>query len=299
MSDWIPSQVGLRNHPKTKRAMRLLGVRVSELMGCLHCLWWWALTYAPDGDLEDFDVEDLADAADWPGDAQALIDALVNCGIKGGKGFLERLDGRLVIHDWEENQGAGFRKRAAAADRKRRQRGRDERSDVTPERDSVTPARDIVTQKREDMTRRDGHDETDKTGREGHDETGRDPSSFSTGQGEGEAVDNLCRSPLWSLSLPQTATLVAEIAAEFRDVDLVRETQAFLSFAADQREPIRSPKKALKGFMARAKPTPGVGPPAAAVEELLGSLVSHMDMDSAPVDDFAGIDFEEPEAVAG
>jgi hypothetical protein len=144
MSDWIPSQVGLRDHPKTRRAARMLGVRRSELVGCLHFLWWWALEYAPDGDIEDFEAEDLAEAADWPGDPQAFIEALVTCSPKGGPGFLEHLDGRLVIHDWEENQGDQFRARTSAAARKRAQRAR-ERDEGVTECDGVTESRDSVT----------------------------------------------------------------------------------------------------------------------------------------------------------
>lgn len=170
MSDWIPSQVGVRDHPKTKRAARLLGVRQSELVGCLHFLWYWALEYAPDGDVEDFEAEDLADAADWPGDPELFVDALLNCGPKDSAGFLERLDGRLVIHDWEENQGSQFRGRVMAANRKRRAREQvqvatPERDESVTEQDMVTPHRDDVTPDRDLARAKDRPtDRTDKTG---------------------------------------------------------------------------------------------------------------------------------------
>ena len=123
----------------------MLSVRRSELVGCLHFLWWWALEYAPDGDVEDFEPEDLADAADWPGDAAQFVDALLNCGPKDGPGFLARLDGRLVIHDWEANQGSQFRARIHAAARKRAERDRKRDESVT-DSDDVTLDRDSVTQ---------------------------------------------------------------------------------------------------------------------------------------------------------
>lgn len=174
MSDWIPSQVGVRDHPKTKRASRMLGVRQSELVGCLHFLWYWALEYAPDGDVEDFEPEDLADAADWPGDPELFVNALTTCGPKGSAGFLERVDGRLIIHDWEENQGSQFRGRVMAANRKRR--SREQAQDDTPDRDvdvtnadTVTPDRGTVTPDRDLARAKDRP--TGPTGPTGQDRT--------------------------------------------------------------------------------------------------------------------------------
>jgi len=156
VSDWIPALAGLRTHPKTRRAARLLEMEPEPLIGHLICLWWWALEYAPDGDLEDFDEGDLADAAGWPGGPAEFVAALLDSGAKGRPGFLARVDGRLVIHDWEDNQGPQFRGRIQAANRKRNQRLRERDADpaegdadviktrsshagVTGKRDSVTP----------------------------------------------------------------------------------------------------------------------------------------------------------------
>lgn len=110
---YIESDTALPGHHKTVRAARLLSCRRSEIIGCLHCLWSWALTNAQDGDLSGFDVETIAEAADWPGDADAFIQALLDCGKKGlgdtprGPGFLEKdEDGRIILHDWF-TQGGG------------------------------------------------------------------------------------------------------------------------------------------------------------------------------------------------
>ena len=163
MSDWIPSQSGLRAHPKTRRVAKALAVPVPHVVGLLHCLWWWALEYAPDGDLEDFEPEDIADAAGWEGDPEAFVSALLAAGTKDKPGFLVRADcGRLLIHDWEENQGSLFRVRVQAAARKRAQRARErddqetELNDVTSERDTVTPNSDLARAK-------DRQDRQDKT----------------------------------------------------------------------------------------------------------------------------------------
>lgn len=170
MSDWIPSQVGLRNHPKTRRLARALGVPVPHVIGHLHCLWYWALEYAPDGDLEDFDSEDLADAAGWEGDPGQFIEALLECGSKGRPGFLSRVSGRLTIHDWEDNQGDGYRARIQAAAKKRAQRAakQGQGSDADPsDEDAVPESRDVVPESGDTVpTSRDlarAKDKTDKT----------------------------------------------------------------------------------------------------------------------------------------
>lgn len=163
MSDWIPSQAGLRTHPKTKRAARALQVPPEHLIGQLHCLWWWALEYAPDGDVEDFEAEDLADAAGWTGDAETFVTTLTMCGSKGGAGFLERLNGRLTIHDWEENQGDRFRARIQAAAKKRAQRAAKqghEAEDVPNVGDTVPVHRDLA---RANDRPTDQTDKTDKS----------------------------------------------------------------------------------------------------------------------------------------
>ena len=52
-------------HPKTKKLARLLGVSVPTVVGHLHGIWYWALDFAQDGDLHQYDPEEIADAALW------------------------------------------------------------------------------------------------------------------------------------------------------------------------------------------------------------------------------------------
>ena len=108
---WIPSHQELRSHPKTRKAARRAGVSLPTMIGHLHLLWYWALDFAPDGDVARFDAEDLADAAEWDADPEQLIDALVNCGSGGANGFITE-DGKL--HDWDE-YGGKYGKRVEAA----------------------------------------------------------------------------------------------------------------------------------------------------------------------------------------
>ena len=69
---WIKSHDTLRQHPKTLRLSRLLAVNVRETIGLLHCLWWWCMDYAPDGDLSRYDPDEIAAAVDWPNGEQLV-----------------------------------------------------------------------------------------------------------------------------------------------------------------------------------------------------------------------------------
>src|SRR3990167_10300854 len=117
---YIESHQDLGAHPKTKRAARLLDVSVPLVMGHLHLVWHWALDYAEDGDVTDFEPRELAEAAQWDGDPAAFVEALTECRVKrDGAGFLEQRDGRLVLHDWWDFAGKLISRRRANADRMR------------------------------------------------------------------------------------------------------------------------------------------------------------------------------------
>ena len=78
VSLWIKSHQTLKGHPKMKRLTKLLGVKVPQAIGHLHCLWWWAMDYAKDGDLSEYDEIDIAIAAEWEGEPGKLMDALLS-----------------------------------------------------------------------------------------------------------------------------------------------------------------------------------------------------------------------------
>lgn len=96
---WIESHQTLKDHPKTRRLARYLKISVPAAIGHLHCLWWWALDYAQDGDLSRYEPEDIADAAMWEGDAAEFVTALVKAG------FLDQDGECLRIHDWDDYTG--------------------------------------------------------------------------------------------------------------------------------------------------------------------------------------------------
>lgn len=110
---WIESHTTLREHPKTKHLCRLLKITRREGVGLLHFLWWWALDYAPEGDLSAWSDEDIADAVDWKRNAGVMMDALL------GAGFI---DSDRQIHDWYEFAERRIARRRANAERMRAKR---------------------------------------------------------------------------------------------------------------------------------------------------------------------------------
>ena len=116
-SVWIESHQQLANHPKLKRLARLLGVSKQAAIGYLHLLWWWALDYAPRGQvIPPFDTEDVADAMEFDGDPEKVVDALISAG------FLDIEDSSITIHDWHDYAGKLLDKRES--DRIRKEKAR-------------------------------------------------------------------------------------------------------------------------------------------------------------------------------
>lgn len=119
---WIESHQALGAHPKTRRVMQMLSVRRSEAVGILHLLWWWALDYAPDGDLRGYSEEDIAAAVEWEGDPSQLVDALVRAGGSQRPGFLDRGEHGLTLHDWDDYAGKLLDQKERNAERMREAR---------------------------------------------------------------------------------------------------------------------------------------------------------------------------------
>lgn len=110
---WIESHQEVGRHPKTKKLARLLGVSLPAAVGHLHYFWWWALDFAQDGTLEKYDGYDLADAMQWDGDPDQLVEALISAG------YIDDTDDGLTIHDWGEYAGKLLERRAKDRARKR------------------------------------------------------------------------------------------------------------------------------------------------------------------------------------
>ncbi len=140
---WIESHQELRHHYKTKRLARELKVTVAAAVGHLHFLWWWAIDFAPDGDLSKFDDHEIADAIGYEGkDHSKAKTALI------AAGFLDNTnEGTVTIHDWQEYAGRTLaqRKKTKASNRDRQKRYRDRKSASKAEAQTRDNAKDEVT----------------------------------------------------------------------------------------------------------------------------------------------------------
>ena len=93
---WIESHQSLGTHLKLRRLARELRIHRAQAIGHLHFLWWWALDYAPSGNLSAFASAEISAAAEWPGDIGVFHNALKDTGF---------IDPDGMIHDWMDYAG--------------------------------------------------------------------------------------------------------------------------------------------------------------------------------------------------
>lgn len=113
---WIESHQGLGSHPKTKRMMRKLNISAPLAVGHLHLLWWWALDFAQDGEITNYDSFDISDACQWAGCPNELLDALIEAK------FIDVVNDRKYLHDWHIYAGKLIEIRNKDKERKRNSR---------------------------------------------------------------------------------------------------------------------------------------------------------------------------------
>ena len=137
---WLESHQSLRDHPKKDRLAELLfdgtvAVDVADLaaIGLLHCLWWWALDYAQDGDLTKFSDRQIAKGCGWTGEATLLVQSLIEAG------FVDKKPRR--IHDWDAYAGRLLERREQSRTRARKWRERAPNAHAT----DVVPPTDLPT----------------------------------------------------------------------------------------------------------------------------------------------------------
>lgn len=99
---WIQVEDTIRDHDKIFKLSDTLGVSDAHAIGLMVCLWVWASSNAPDGDLTSFPPRAIAAAAKWDKtgakSAGRFYDALLEARL------LERLeDGRIVIRNWDKH----------------------------------------------------------------------------------------------------------------------------------------------------------------------------------------------------
>lgn len=258
---WIESHQSLRNHPKTLRAARALGIPEVLLIGHLHCLWWWALDYAPDGNLASYDATDIALAAEWTGDPDVFVSALRDAAKVGERaGFLEVREDALNIHDWWDYGGKLIHKREQDAARKRTRR-----QDAPQSAETGTPTRPQDVQRTSsghpadvhaNITRQDKQDKQDKTGQDRTPPTRADTRANGhaprlTDSGGDGAVTGFALSPEQSVAVE----LVQQVAPNFRDIEgFVRDHDprqvAYWALAAGQDvERLDNPAGLIRGMV--------------------------------------------------
>tara|TARA_Y100001937_G_C7044096_1_gene296023 strand:- start:91 stop:801 length:711 start_codon:yes stop_codon:yes gene_type:complete len=127
---WIKSDESLSQHPKVDQLAEVLKISNVEVIGHLHYLWWWALSYSQKGDLTRYRNR-ISKAANYEGDNDFFIDSLVDCG------WLDRRGKNLKIHDWDEYHGVLMEKREKAAERKRKERAKKETEELDVDRKEI------------------------------------------------------------------------------------------------------------------------------------------------------------------
>lgn len=145
---WIESHQSLSRHRKTLRTAGRLSVDRHKLIGHLHELWWWALdNVGADGCLGDVTAYEIATAAEWDGDADAFLDALVEAG------FIDKEGGALYLHDWYDYAGKLIERREAERERSRQRRAARRRPEDKPTGDrDATAGRPLVDHRKTDGT---------------------------------------------------------------------------------------------------------------------------------------------------
>jgi hypothetical protein len=122
---WIELHDSAREHPKTLKLAKRLGIGPGAALGYICSLWCWTLRMAPDGDLGSFDAEDIAIGAQWEGDPKAFVDALV--AVK----YLDVHETGYRVHDWQDYSGSLKSAERTRVYRERKRDAQSRHSDVT------------------------------------------------------------------------------------------------------------------------------------------------------------------------
>jgi hypothetical protein len=95
---WIESHQALGQHPKTIAFAEQLHVSLPTAVGHLQYLWWWALDFAPSGQIRTTPAV-IAHACLWRGSAQKFWQSLILAG------FIDVDEDVVTIHDWMDYGG--------------------------------------------------------------------------------------------------------------------------------------------------------------------------------------------------
>jgi len=137
---WIEVHQSLVSHKKTLALCDALAIEPAHAVGHLVCLWTWSIDNAPHGDLTEISAGNIARAAGFsPKRAQNFLDALIR------SGFLEVVEKRLYIHDFEDYLGKLILRREQNAQRMRNARAVHVSSTRGQHESNTSPARAPAT----------------------------------------------------------------------------------------------------------------------------------------------------------
>jgi len=133
---WLKVHDTLLDHRKLRRTCKLLKVSEVSLRGYLVTLWLNVLRHSPDGDLDDWNEEDIEHYAGWAGKPGIFVPSLIKTA------WIDIVDDRAVIHDWDEHSErlhvAKVRKQARERQRKHREKTSESRVTNAPVTGDVT-----------------------------------------------------------------------------------------------------------------------------------------------------------------
>lgn len=116
---WIEVHQTVFGHRKTRKVSLLLGIPCVHVAGHLISFWCWALDKTQDGTLPGTTEQDIADAAEYDGDAASFTHALRDAH------YLDTTEtGDYCIHDWADYTSRLMVKRNVNAERQKRYRER-------------------------------------------------------------------------------------------------------------------------------------------------------------------------------
>jgi hypothetical protein len=95
---WIQVDAGIREHDKIYNLADALKITDAHAVGLMVCLWTWAVTAAPDGDVTNFPPRALAKAAGWTKKTEIFFNAICSPSSQ----FIVQANGRTFFKNWEE-----------------------------------------------------------------------------------------------------------------------------------------------------------------------------------------------------
>ena len=121
---WIPLHNDLRGNHKIKRIARDLQLSRPAVIGHMGMLWAWCMHNAGDGDVSKFNNDEIAEAAMYDDDPDQFVAVLLK------HAALDKEDGRIVIHGWDEHGGKLIEKQRASAKRQEKWRNNHNSNDA-------------------------------------------------------------------------------------------------------------------------------------------------------------------------